>query len=170
LPPFPACGRILPKKGELFMEWVTFGIAVLGFVMSSLSWLRELWLRRNRIELTVIDYAHVHNNTQFYLSLCNKSTLPASIAKISVKLDGTWYDCKLEPQLIKQISSYTAMTPCFPIDVPPLAYFSFYIELPTGKDIPLVRGKELSFQIHTSRGILMRSQTLGDTAHYLHIA
>ena len=149
------------------MQYVTFYIAVLGFAMSSLSWLRELWLRRNRIDLTVIDYTQVRNVTQFYLSLRNKSTLPASIAKISVKMDGVWVDCKLEPKPIKESRWYTAMTPCFPISVPSLSFYALYVEFLPEKSIPLARGKEVCFQIHTSRGILTKSLSLGDKAHYL---
>lgn len=150
------------------MEFVTFGIAIAGFFMSLTTWIREFWMRRNRIEVSVLDYSWPLGTVHLFVLLQNKSTLPASVAKISVKLDGKWFDCELDPKKIKEIPGAGLITsPLFPLAVPPQSFLSAYLEFLNAPDMQLSPGKKIAFQVHTSRGIVTRSATLGNKGHYL---
>ena len=151
------------------MEIVTLVIAITGFLMSSATWIRDFIQRGNRFEIEIIDYAEPLNVTQIFLSIRNKSTLPLSIGKITM-IDGiNLIDCQLEPKLIKKTSSgFTALTPQFPLSIPPQAYGAVYLEFLFHPEIPLRQGKRVSFQIHTSRGVIKKSVCLADTGYYLH--
>ena len=97
------------------MEKITFSLAVISFVMSSVTWFREFWMRRNRIKINILDYSWPLKTTQFLMLIQNKSTLPASISKISVQFGEKWFDCELEPKKIKTILPETLITsPHFP--------------------------------------------------------
>ncbi len=151
-------------------DWITLGIAVAGFLMAALTWIRDFWIRRNSIKLTVLDYARRGEDVmQFFLLFQNISTLPASISQLLVSCGGSWYPCELEPKMIKRLpSGYEAKTPCFPLNLPPSAFVATYLEFLKTKDIQLAPGITVSFQIHTNRGILTKSLTLEDMGHYLH--
>ena len=152
------------------MSWITFWIAVAGFLMSAVTWIRDFWMRRNSIELTVLDYTQRSGGIlQFFLLFQNKSTVPASVSKLLALCGDNWYACELEPKMIKKTpSGYEVKTPCFPLSLPPSAFTSAYFEFLKTKDSGLAPGTTVSFQIHTSRGTLTKSITLGDTGHYLH--
>jgi len=97
-------------------ENVTFLIAIVSFLMSALTWIREFWLRRKTIDVTVIDYADrrdIHGVLQFYFLFQNRSSIPAYISKIELEVNEDVYCCELEPKLIKKIavSDLTVTTP-----------------------------------------------------------
>lgn len=148
----------------------TFIIAVAGFLMSLATWLRELVLYCNRIDLEIIDYTQYRDILQFFLRFRNKSSLPAYIAKISVSLDKKqWYDCELEPKKIKKTpSGYEVMTPRTPISLPPISFSAEYFEFLNCPGTSLTPGIQVFFQIHTSRGLLKKSLKLFEPGHYLH--
>lgn len=151
------------------MELITFGIAVAGFIMSAATWLRELWMRGNRLTVSVLDYSWPLNTVHFFVLLQNNSTLPASISKISVRLDGASFDCELEPKKIKEIPAAGLITtPHFPISVAPISFYSAYLEFVGAPDMRLSPGKRVDFEIHTSRGTVSQSVVLGNKGHYLH--
>lgn len=149
---------------------ITFIIAVAGFLMSLATWLRELVLYRNRIDLEIIDYTQYRDILQFFLRFRNKSSLPAYIAKISISSDKElWHDCELEPKRIKKTpSGYEAMTPRIPISLPPISFSADYFEFLGCQGTSLTAGKQMFFQIHTSRGILEKSLKLSEPGNYLH--
>lgn len=151
-------------------ENVTFLIAVAGFFMSALTLLKEFWGRRNSLELTIIDYKTYRTGiAQFYIQIQNKSSLPASVSKIVFEFRENWYTCELEPKLIKKTPAVCIKTPCFPVTVPPTAFFACYLEFLGVPNMQLSPGTVVSFQIYTSRGILKKSITLSSAEHYLHI-
>lgn len=147
-----------------------FIIAVASFLMSLATWVRELVLYRNRVDLEIIDYTQYRDILQFFLRFRNKSSLPAYIAKISVSSDkNQWYDCELEPKRIKKtLSGYEVMTPRTPINLPPTSFSADYFEFLGCQGISLDPGKPMFFQIHTSRGKLTKSLILAEPGHYLH--
>ena len=150
-------------------ENVTFLIAVAGFFMSSLTWLKEFWSKRNALDLSIIDYKKYENGVvQFYIQFHNKSSIPASISKVDLELREKWYTCELEPKLIKKTVSNCAKTPQFPIPVEPNSFYACYLEFLKIPNMQLAPGTVVSFQIHTSRGILTKSITLSSEEHYLH--
>lgn len=157
---------------ESLFEKITFLIAVAGFFMSAITWVREWLHRRNNLALSIIDYGIYKNKTggiiQFFLIIQNKSSLPVAIAKISIQLDEEWYDCKLEPTLIKEISGHLVYTPRFPLILGPYASAVEYFEFLTNECIPLAPGRKIVFRIHTSRGNITLSSESGKQAHYLH--
>lgn len=174
LPPPSTCDRIFTKgcinMGLLSKEHITFLIAVAGFFMSALSWLKEFWQKRNAIDLVIIDYANPKRSiVQFYLQFQNKSSMPASVSMIEVESKGNDYSCELEPKLIKETRSVRILTPQFPLSLPPMAFYSCYLEFLGVPNTQLGPGTVVSFRIHTSRGILRKSLTLSCKGHYLHI-
>ncbi len=172
LRPVVECGR---RKGvnnvnPFSKENITFVIAVAGFLMSALSWLKEFWQKRNAIDLVIIDYANPKRSiVQFYLQFQNKSSMPASVSMIEVESKGNDYSCELEPKLIKETRSVRILTPQFPLSLPPMAFYSCYLEFLGVPNTQLGPGTVVSFRIHTSRGILRKSLTLSCKGHYLHI-
>lgn len=150
-------------------DWITFGVALSGFLMSAATWGRDFWMRRNRIGLSVIDYKQYPKTVQFFLLFHNHSSMPASISRISIAENGKWIDCDLEPKRIKTTSSgYEARTPCFPVNLPPTAFAAHYIEFTVSLNSPLVPGKTVAFQIRSSRGTIEKLITLGEQDCYLH--
>lgn len=171
-PPVVECGG---KGGVLMLDWltmqnITFGIAVAGFIMSLLSCCRDFFLRRNRIEMTVLDYVkHPSGVIQFLCLFQNKSSIPASVSNVSINTQGRKYDCEFEPKLVKGIEGKILIsTPAFPLSLSPIAFSSYYFEFLGAQDISLTPGTTLIFQIHTSRGVLTKLVVLGDKGHYLH--
>ena len=151
-------------------ELAALVIALLSFAMSAATWARDLWLRRNRIDLTVIDYK-VHRGicVQFYLRFHNRSSLPASISHVSVLCDGIKLSCDLDQKLIRVTKAGQKLySPSFPLNLPPRAFTASYLEFLTHQDMQLAPGKTVEIQVHTSRGTITKQQILPSEECYLH--
>lgn len=151
------------------MELVTLGIALLGLLMSAATWLRELLLRRNRISLSVIDFcSYGRKCVQFYLRFHNRSSLPASVSHVTVRIDGAELVCELDQKRIRETSAgYRVDSPAFPLSLPPMSFSAYYLEFLTVQDIPLAAGKTVAFEVHASRGTVAQTISLPTAGHYL---
>lgn len=151
-------------------ERVTFLIAIASFLMSAISWGRELWFRRNRVDLSVIDYcSYSRTCVQFYLRFHNRSTLPASVSCVTVRIGDTELVCELDQKHIRSTpAGHMLESPAFPLSLPPVAFSAHYLEFLTDQDIPLTAGTQVVFVIHTSRGEIVQETELPSEAHYLH--
>ena len=68
------------------MDWVTFWIAVLGFLMSLASWIYTLWVNRKSLKISIQESFLDENNFFILLELVNKSRQPISITTGSIIL------------------------------------------------------------------------------------
>lgn len=150
------------------MNYIMLAIAVAGLFLSVLTWVRDILSKRNRIDLEVIDYFQNEFLLIFLLRFQNKATISASISKISVKLCGDWYDCKLEQrQISREIPKSIITTLQFPLNILPTSFSQEYVLFFGPKRVSLTPGKEMFFRLHTSRGIMEKSLRLGMRGHYL---
>lgn len=152
------------------VELAALIVALLSFVMSAATWGRDLWLRRNRIDLAVIDFtAYRGKCVQFYLRLHNRSTIPASVSHISVTIDGVTLECELDQKLIRITKAgHHLHSPAFPLNLPPRAFTAVYLEFLTPQDMQLAPGKTVVFEVHTSRGTIAKTIPLPPAGRYLH--
>ena len=82
------------------MDWITFGIAVAGFLMSLATWVKDFITQRKHIEGKVLDIKSYKNVTYMDLLIENRSRLPISITDISLALGGIAYHCAPLPVLV----------------------------------------------------------------------
>jgi|GEM_PF-2428842 len=86
---------------------VTFAIALAGFLMSAISWLRTLWRERMRLDVTVSTFdiysvafrGSLYTNITFPLRFQNKSTRGLSIFSVSLEGGGA-FPCLLRAGFI----------------------------------------------------------------------
>lgn len=82
------------------MDWITFGIAVAGFLMSLATWVKDFITQRKHIEGKVLNIKSYQSVTYIDLLIENRSRLPISITDISLFLGDSAYRCTPLPKLI----------------------------------------------------------------------
>lgn len=142
------------------MNWVTFGIAVAGFLMSLGSWIYTFVTQRKRLSFKIQVFKYKENLAYMYLMIENRSRLPVSITGIFLKQGKNRTSCT---QIPKTVLSTTRKTACntdvvyqystaIPIQLSSLESVSCIVLF---EDIPEVvqsSATHLTFQISTNRG------------------
>ena len=72
---------------------VTFAIAVAGFILSLLSWIKDIVTSRKKISIRVISARSTGTSTLAFLMFSNKSRLPITVTGISCKVSGEYCPC-----------------------------------------------------------------------------
>ena len=147
-------------------------IAVAAFVLSLYLSISKIYSRRKNLSMRINDYAKPQKNVaQFFISLEHHASAPLSLSSIQLLVADTWITCELEPIRIKEFTSgdykRLSLTQEFPLNLTSYGGASLYIEFLNVQGIPLDRGITVSFRINSSRGLINKTVTLGNTAHYL---
>lgn len=113
-----------------------------------------------------IDYAYRQNALQLLVSITNHSDTPLVISFIYC--DGI--NCELEPKKIRGEPNKfgSAVTSQFPLCIAAHGCQFAYLEFSNFPHISLVPGKNLIFQIHSTRKQAQKTLFLGEPARYLH--
>lgn len=91
---------------ETVMDWITFGIAVAGFLMSLASWVRTLWKERKHLDVSIdfnCDYGCAFFssrglNAVFAIRFENKSTNSIAVTYVEImEKSGASYRANLAP-------------------------------------------------------------------------
>ncbi len=149
-------------------------IAVAAFMLSLSIAIHGIYSRYRRLEFFIMDYKYSSKGIiHFFILLVNKSATNLSVTSFQIENSNDWIQCELEPKRIRGFSdgdyNTLARTPNFPIHLTPYGAANCYLEFLNCQDIALGPGTIVSFQIHTSRGPISKTVTLGNTAHYLHM-
>lgn len=136
---------------------ITFLLALIGSIGTAWNVIQS----KVHIDMKIINFQHSENKILIYLMFQNKSRLPVSIGKISIKINDVFYSCVEIPTRVeyktyrsgKTVTGYAHYYNMnLPVNLGGLAGTSGYIlfELPKGIDIP--DSKYLTFQIVPNRG------------------
>ncbi len=150
-------------------QWVYNIFGILGFVMSGLIFLIRLFSRRKKIDLQVYDYTKHSYVIQLFVNIQNNSYSSICIHSISLVNGDSSFSCELIPKKIKGSGDDLIKTPMFPLNLSPRHGFQCFLEFLFCEEIQLAPDKTLDLKIHTNRGVINKSLTLGNTSHYLHI-
>ncbi len=155
------------------MDWITFVIAVAGFLMSLASWIRSLWIERKNL-IVSMDFESQYKES-FLSSLClnatiafafeNKSSNSIAVTFIEIQTkSGKKYRASLIPgyvahkwrnEIDPRVSAYDRFveSAAFPVNICPFgaAYEYIVFSLPKNRE-----WNDLSQVIvHTNRGLIL---------------
>lgn len=138
---------------------------LLGFLLSLGLSVRTWLSRRTAFDVEVLDYNDNRESARFLLAVKNRSESPLVISAISAF--GT--TCELEPKKIRNDPTAWngAVSARLPIRVRARDIEIFYIELLTGRTVPLSAGTQVTFQIQTIARSVPKTVPLGNRSHYL---
>ena len=143
------------------MDIITLIIAILGFIVGTLSWIHYLITGRVKLEYKIKGYMKYDNeDITLYLNFVNKSSFPISITSISIVLnDGTLISCidvpetcfsdELRQRKITKEIIHPPMLP--PINVPSLAGKQGYVQFSADQDIIASNATHVTLQVSTNR-------------------
>lgn len=129
------------------------------------------WINgRKNLEVSIIDHSKIFGRiVQFFISFQNHSSNPLTIHSVTIVYNEKEYPCELIPKKIRGKDENGIKTPMFPLNLVPDQGYLCYLEFLNCEDIPVTEGKTIALKIHTNRGPITKSITLGDKDHYLHI-
>ncbi len=136
-------------------------MAILGFCASAFLCVRVYINSRKNIAIKVVDYNKHDHVVQFFLCIQNNSDKPLCIDSIEIP---NGVQCELIPKKITDKLS----TPMFPLNLSGHQGSFYFLEFLYCADIELAPGKTIVFLVHTNRGQIETSLTLGNISYYLH--
>lgn len=142
------------------IDWVTFWIAVAGFMMSLASWVHTFITQRKKLAFKIQFFRNKEKLAYMYLMIENRSRLPISITGIFLMLGGNKTPCAQIPKVVTSTKRKTASTTdvtyqcstAIPIQLSSLESASCIVlfeDIPV--DVPPF-ATHLTFQISTNRG------------------
>lgn len=137
----------------------------LGFLLSLYLAFNSWYKNRLSFNISVLDYNNFGNSVRFLMLVENRSKCPLVVSAITA-FETT---CELEPKLIRgnPTAWNGAVSARLPIRVRARDIEIFYIELLTGRTVPLSAGTQVTFQIHTIGRTEQKTVLLGNKSHYL---
>ncbi len=152
----------------LTRENITFLLALLGSIGTVLQAFFHFLSTRKKLKIEILDSETIWDVMQFFIYIQNQSHSSICISSISIRYDKKEIYCELVPKKIRGKGDELIRTPMFPLNISPLQGGMYFLEFVYCPKISLDPGKILDFVIHTNRGPLKKSVTLGDKSHYLH--
>lgn len=151
----------------LTKENITFILAVIGSLGTTIGGIYQLYTRRIAIDILPEGYNLTDKSVLFYISFINKSHIPISITDIRLTINDKRYTCRKTPIRVfyethKQggriISHYDYNNLTMPITLSNLAGNSGYIlfEFPL-KDFPQ-QTTDVIFEVSTNRHKIIRKK------------
>lgn len=142
------------------MEWITFSIAVVGFLMSLATWIHEFWVNQKHLDVSIAHSFYEEAHIYVLFLFTNKSKQPISITNGSLLLrDGSMCSFGetsnaifnyLNPKLSGKDSEKTSR---FPIRLDSFEVTSVLMELaPWSRDKTDLVPSQCSVTLGTSRG------------------
>lgn len=150
-------------------ENITLFIAIVGFAGTIISWIASFLRHRRNISVQIIDYAQRLHVIQLFIRIQNNSSAPLAIHSVSISGHDDTFSCELIPKRIREFDSDPTKSPMFPINLVAKQGYQCFLEFLYCEDIELAPGKTIGLIIHSNRGPINKSVTLGNTSHYLHI-
>ena len=148
---------------------ITFVLSVIGSLLGVINFVYTIFSNRKHIDLDVLDHTQINNVVQFFLYIQNQSASQICISSISINHDEKSYICELIPKKIRGTKENLMCTPMFPLNLAPQCGYQYFFEFLNCPNNLVVPGNTVEFVIHTNRGPIKKSVTLGDKSHYLHI-
>jgi len=143
-------------------ENVTLVIAVLAFILSTISWVNTLVSNRKKLRISISSYKMIASDASlFYLSIENLSRLPISISRIFLVDGESKYECSCVPQKVLEHTTRSGNVVtehavfrnlAVPISLTSLGGIHGYVYFPVSSANSLVPPAELTFLLHTNRG------------------
>ena len=142
------------------MDWVTFGIAVAGFLMSLASWFHTFITQRKRLSFKIQLFRYKEDSAYMYLMIENRSRLPVSITGISLKQGKSKTPCVQIPKTVSSTTRKTAgntdvvyqYSTAIPIQLSALESVSCIVLFEGIPEAVPPSATHLTFQISTNRG------------------
>lgn len=82
------------------MDWLTFAIAVAGFILSATIWAKELVSQRKNLSGRILDITVYNNFVVLRILFENRSRLPIAITQIELVINGQRFACSQTPKLV----------------------------------------------------------------------
>nr|DAF30758.1 MAG TPA: hypothetical protein [Caudoviricetes sp.]DAW38987.1 MAG TPA: hypothetical protein [Caudoviricetes sp.] len=152
------CGR----KGVIhLMDWITFGIAVAGFLMSLATWVHTFLSQRRNVGIRITEFRADEKIALFFIHIENKSRLPIAITRIVLISNQEKVDCepfptwvldsthKIGKEIISQRSYYSMQ---MPIAISSLGAVSGYVLFQADQCMIPDDAKLANLQVYTNRG------------------
>ena len=141
------------------MEWITFGIAVAGFLMSLATWILTFLSQRKNIGIRITE---CKSDDEITLCFVHKSRLPIAITRIVLLSGENEVDCVPFPTWVlddtrrsgKEIisrKSYYSMQ--MPIAISALGAVSGYVLFQSDQRMLPDDAKLLNLKVYTNRGL-----------------
>ena len=135
-------------------------ISIASLLISLSTYIYNALSKRKKISLSILEYSHACNESQFFLAIENCSHLPVSISRIFINVDNTLYECKRIPTTVRTIErsnrgSVTIeeiKTLPFPIALNSLGGLNGYVVFPKSPKISENQDTLVNFQLYTNRG------------------
>ena len=142
------------------MDWVTFGIAIAGFLMSLGSWVHTFITQRKRLSFKIQFFRYKENSAYMYLMIENRSRLPVSITGIALKQSKSIVPCVQIPKTVSSTTRKTAgntdvvyqYSTAIPIQLSALESVSCIVLFEGIPEVVPPSATHLTFQISTNRG------------------
>lgn len=143
------------------MQIVTFLIAVAGFAMSMASWVHTFVTQRKKFDVEIVAAKSYADVTYLHLIIQNKSRLPVAITRISLLLNGMWFNCTPIPvmvsaterkrgsEVIKRTEEYST---ALPIQLSSLGATNCLVLFEGLPYLPSDDATHLTLSIYTNRG------------------
>lgn len=148
---------------------ITLLIAILGFVMSLITWVKKFLTQRRKLSGKVLGIKSYEDVTFIYLLLENKSMLPISVTWIALRCGGESYPCTPLPvrifekvrrsrgEIIEIKREYS--TP-MPITIGELGAVNALVFFENLRQLPPDDATHLNLQVCTNRGKPMQMTLL----------
>lgn len=81
---------------------ITFAIAVMGFLLSLASWVKDYFSQRKKFRCEILGIKSYADVTFINLMITNHSRVPIAITRISLLVDGKTYVCSSLPVLVAE--------------------------------------------------------------------
>lgn len=140
---------------------VTFWIAIAGFLMSLISWIKDFATQHKRLSARIMYLGTSSRSAHMYLMIENKSRLPISITGVELILDKQAYPCVPFPKIVfirnlKTAGEVSHSQPEYstqiPIHIPSLGAVTALLLFDPLVQTPLPDATQLTLAISTNRG------------------
>ena len=151
------------RKGLIHLiEWITFGIAVAGFLMSLATWIHTFLSQRKNIRIRITECKSDDEITLCFVHIENKSRLPIAITRIVLLSEQNEVDCVPFPtwglddtrrsgkEIISRKSYYSMQ---MPIAISALGAVSGYVLFQSDQRMIPDDAKLLNLKVYTNRGL-----------------
>lgn len=145
----------------LTMQNVTFAIAVVGFLMSLASWIKDFISQRQNLAGHILGMKSYADVTYIYLELENRSRLPVAVTSIDLIFNHSIYTCTAIPKLVSsttkrsktEIIKYTEeLSTPIPIQLQQLGATVALVLFEKVNPLPPDDTTALTLVVHTNRG------------------
>lgn len=149
-------------------ENITFILAVIGSVGSICEFFYHFIASRKHLDFEILDFRTTYSPLQLFIYTQNRSQTSITVSCVSILHEGHEYYCEMIPKKIRSVAESCIYTPEFPLNLAPLMGYQYFLEFVGFPEKSLAPCSTIVVLIYTNRGVVRKSLTLQDKAHYWH--